>query len=28
MSPLKIDSTVYRLRQRLRSQHPDLIFIQ
>ena len=28
MSPLKIDSTVYRLRQRLRSHHPDLIFIQ
>lgn len=28
VSPLKIDSTVYRLRQQLRAQHPDLIFIQ
>ncbi|MEY4112771.1 MAG: hypothetical protein RL082_1274, partial [Pseudomonadota bacterium] len=28
LSPLKVDSTVYRLRQKLRSHHPDLIFIQ
>lgn len=28
VSPLKLDSTVYRLRQQLRAQHADLIFIQ
>lgn len=28
VSPLKMDSTIYRLRQRLRAHHPDLIFIQ
>lgn len=26
--PLKMNSTIYRLRQKLRAQHPDLIFIQ
>jgi len=28
LSPLKLNTTVYRLRQKLRSHHPDLIFIQ
>jgi len=28
LSPLKIDSTIYRLRQKLRSHHADLLFIQ